>query len=143
MFSSNCMRLCFSDILNSTKPPSPNEIGSSELKQSGDRRLPPQRHIAVCQRSIQPPNEPHNDKEGSSGNPNEHGPPLLLRLHVDCTPCDFNGLLKFKARPFIDTLCTQPTKSSECTWPGRSSTGSADDKPPISNGCLLKFNVLE
>lgn len=99
--------------------------------------------MAVCHLSIHPPNGPQSDKAGSSGCPCEHGPPLLLRLHVVDTPRDFTGLLKFNALPLTDTLWTHPIKSSECICPGRSRTGSADDSPPISNGCLLKFNVLK
>lgn len=99
--------------------------------------------MAVCQRSMHCPNGPQTGCAGSSGSPRLHGPPLLFLRHVDSTPNDFIGLLRFNALPLMETLCTHPTRSSECTCPGRSSTGSAEANPPTSRKCLLKLSVLK
>lgn len=107
-------------------PPSLTETGWSALWQFGAIRSAPQRQLTVVQRSKHVPKLLHGSEDGLEQEPRR---PHLLSMALDC-----NGLLRFSARPLTDTLCTQPTKSSEWICSGRSSIGSALLSPPINNG---------
>ena len=79
-----------------------------------DLRIPLlwQTQATVLQRSRQEPMGPHGAMSDTVFSGAEHGlrPDLP---QVGSTSQECRGLLKFRALPFTETLCTQPTKSSE------------------------------